>query len=88
MREVAEQARTSWRGKLSLDREKYVEAAVRRKVGPKAQQLDRGDARGGTRRARAPGGEVPGSRRGRALTSRNGSRTVDPEPEQGMELSR
>ena len=41
MREVAEQARTSWRGKLSLDREKYVEAAVRREVGPKAQQLDR-----------------------------------------------
>ena len=39
--EVAEQARTSLRGRLSRNREKYVEDAVRRECGPQAQLLDR-----------------------------------------------
>ena len=39
--EVAEQARTSLRGKLSRNPEKLAEAAVRQECGPQAQQFDR-----------------------------------------------
>ena len=38
--EVAEKARTSLRGRLSRNPEKYVEDAVRRECGPQAQRLD------------------------------------------------